>query len=150
RALREAGDPVASTKLAEEAVRTARSLGYRPLEAEALYALGRAHMYLEGSPAATPPLVAAIAAADASRHDEVGARARMRLALALSFHRKEEDGLAWAELAQAAIERLGGDATLEAELAVTRGSIYSRVDRPKEALPYFEQARVIWNKLDTI
>lgn len=124
------------------AVETARSLGYRPLEAEAMHRLGRLHSGLGDYTKAADALNQAIWAAEAGRSDEVAADAWIDL-LALRPPAADsgfEDLLSTSRLAEAAVERLGEDRGRRAQLLRSQAAALLAYGKHAEALPYAERA----------
>jgi len=60
--------------------------------------------------------------------------------LAGALQWKHDEARTWLALADAAIERLGGDAELQGDHDITRGVLAQQEDRYEEALSAFEQA----------
>ncbi|TQF12260.1 protein kinase [Myxococcus llanfairpwllgwyngyllgogerychwyrndrobwllllantysiliogogogochensis] len=92
----------------------ARALDYRPVLAEALELEGRLGLVLGDEPRAQKALREALLTAQATRHDEVAARAAARLVTTLSQTPAMEE---WSiAQAKSCIERAGGTPDLEALL----------------------------------
>lgn len=108
--------------LAERAAATA----YRPIEADALYALGIVRWVLEELEPAHDTLRRAAYAAEAGRHDERAVDSWTALievaAISLGDAERARD---YAERARAGIERLGGDVDLEVRLDLALGMMYA-------------------------
>ncbi|MFL5357743.1 tetratricopeptide repeat protein [Archangium sp.] len=135
----------------EEVVAALRGLGHRPTLARALLLLGELRGTAGSFPAAREVLEEAVRVAEAGHDDETAARAWSRLL----FTEAEGLGLAkeaqrTARMAEAAVERLGPEASLEvaAELHRVRGSLdyrqgeYARaLADASEALALLERAR---------
>jgi tetratricopeptide (TPR) repeat protein len=135
----EAGQLAAGLDIAKRAAAEARALGYRPLEAEALYVLGRLQDDTGAAAAAEESLHAAAVAAESSHHDEVDAQAMTRLAsLVGRLQNRPREALRFADHAEAAIERLGGDPALREGLLHARGRIL--LGEPTKALRYDQEA----------
>jgi tetratricopeptide (TPR) repeat protein/predicted Ser/Thr protein kinase len=108
KALYYAGQYPQALPLAKDASERARTLAYRPTQAEALFELARL-LEASGDPSASEATFReAINAAEAGRADDVAARARVLLVweVALALGRPEETDRLASE-ARAAIERLG-------------------------------------------
>jgi tetratricopeptide (TPR) repeat protein len=146
RASRSAGRYATGIERATAAVSAAQRIGYRPLEAEALYLLGT--LQAPGEPrAAEASFHGAAAAADRSRDDELAAKAKVRLVHNLGWSQtRTEEALLWAEHARAAIERMGGDPGLESSLLLYQGSTYARAKQPARALPFHRRALALLEK----
>jgi tetratricopeptide (TPR) repeat protein/tRNA A-37 threonylcarbamoyl transferase component Bud32 len=135
--------------LVEPVTREAVALADRALEADAFYALGELQAAAGEIDAAAESYDKAIIAATAGRHDEVVARASIRLAYVVGVEKarlrgaegRANDGRALMQHAQAAIERLGGSRRLEAMLAVSRSVLLRKQGQYDESLA--ESARAI-------
>ncbi|WP_428265632.1 protein kinase domain-containing protein [Haliangium sp.] len=144
-ALDDAGKYGQGHALAEAAVEQSRTLGYPPIEAEALLALGCSENALvEGTPAITA-LFGALDAAEASRHDEVAARAWIQLVDLAAVRTKEVDaGRRWGRRARAAVRRLAPEPAarplLWAELEHAEGRLHTLADELPAARQALEQA----------
>ncbi|MBL9101611.1 MAG: serine/threonine protein kinase [Myxococcales bacterium] len=99
----------------------ARALGLRPTLSEALGSYGQMRTLLGDGKAGEAALEESMLLAEASRHDHQVAHARVQLIgnLALSQNRFAE-AHHYAKLAQAAIDRLGGDDRLQTDLLIRR------------------------------
>jgi tetratricopeptide (TPR) repeat protein len=141
RAMLESGLYQQALALATELAPEATKLGYRPLEAEVLYNLGRLQEFTGDYAAAEKTLRAAGAAAEAGRHDQFAARAWIWLVWVTGSRLgKYEEGLELAREAQAKLERFGRDDVLLAELDRNLGQIYSDQGKYDQALDYARQA----------
>jgi tetratricopeptide (TPR) repeat protein len=134
-ALLELGKYADGAPLAIEAVAAAREVGYRPVEAEALWLLGNFQAQLGELAASEASLHEAVRAAESGRHDELAAKSWIGLTavrgLALQHF---DDGLELAKHAQAAIERMGGNVEREISLGLNRARIYYYLGRIPESL----------------
>jgi tetratricopeptide (TPR) repeat protein len=129
------------------ALASARALGYRPAEAEALFYVGELQSALGDAKAAEETLVEAVAAALAGRDDTWLARATVALVwVSGSRLRRFEEGRQWAIIAEAAIERQGGDDALSGSLAYNLGSLFMEQQRHDRAHPLFERALLMYTK----
>jgi tetratricopeptide (TPR) repeat protein len=107
-------------------VEAAKQLDYRPLEAEALMRLGETQVFMQAGEPAVETLRAATRAAEASRYDEIRARALSWMVGVIGYDlEKPKDGLALAEDAQATIERLGNPPAVAYILESSLGRTYS-------------------------
>ncbi|MBX7080907.1 MAG: protein kinase [Nannocystaceae bacterium] len=124
---------------AERLADRARTLGYRPLVAEAELVLGAA---LENDPrAAEHALRASIRAATESRHDLVAARAWNALVENVGIAQaRHEEALSLATGAEAAVARVDPDGGLTATLAAYLGSIASARGNYDEAITQYARA----------
>jgi tetratricopeptide (TPR) repeat protein len=140
KALEDLGKYPEGINRATAVVEQARALKDRVVEAEALFQLGELQRR-NGDTNAGRSLEQAIMAAVASRHDEVAARAWIRLASFAGIEKGQlDEGLRLAQHGRAFIERLGGDPRLEAMLAGDLGIIYRRLGRYDESLQHFDRA----------
>jgi tetratricopeptide (TPR) repeat protein len=57
-----------------------------------------------------------------------------------------EEAIQWSELARASITRLGGNEELEGDLEAFLGNLYSRADKPEEALTHLERSLQLTDK----
>jgi tetratricopeptide (TPR) repeat protein/tRNA A-37 threonylcarbamoyl transferase component Bud32 len=114
RALRKAGRWDVAAARARAATDDAQKIGWRPLEAEALYQLGYALERSGDSPAAEVALRRAVLAAEAGRADDLAARSRIMLVYTVGY---SQDRFGEARqldaAAKAAVERLGERPDLE-------------------------------------
>jgi tetratricopeptide (TPR) repeat protein/predicted Ser/Thr protein kinase len=148
KAMTDAGRYKPAKEVAEQVVKAATELGYRPLTAEALYGQG----YLEARSAdyvqAERHLTQAVWTAHASRNDVVAARATASMTFTLGADPKRfNEALQWSELTKASIARMGGNEELETEVENSLGIIYSRADKLDEALAHLERALQLNEKL---
>jgi eukaryotic-like serine/threonine-protein kinase len=134
-----------------DAVQVARSarahavtLGDRWLEAEAVYALGRA-LEDDGHPdEAEQAYHDAFSVALAAGHDEVVARAAMSVAVLVSQSERTQDARLWIEHAEGAVERLGeGAGRLAPQLENARGRVAHLAGDFEVARQAFEHARLL-------
>jgi len=119
----------------------AQAVGYVPAEVEALYRLGTLQGVTSQLAEAEKSLSDAALRAVEVRHDRVAARAAAMLAFVVGYQQgRAEDGMVWIRHATAALDRLGPDRALEAELRITRAAILTAQGRYEEALPEFRIA----------
>jgi tetratricopeptide (TPR) repeat protein/predicted Ser/Thr protein kinase len=115
----------------------ARDIGYRPLVAETLLALGRAtarRADTEHVDAATAHLFDALDIAEGVRDDALAAEIWLELVhLGRRNHDTTERGHAWARRAGAAVERLGNAPRDQGRLAYELGALHYRDRRHDEA-----------------
>ncbi len=144
RALELAGQYGQGVQLGERTVERARKLGHRPVEAEALLALGRNQVALRDARAART-LEEALWAAEASRHDEVAAAAWTEL---FSWNgvddQKEALATSQAERASAALERLGAPGEPRARFEYAQGHLAYAHGRYAQALPHYQRALALF------
>jgi tetratricopeptide (TPR) repeat protein len=141
KALTDAGRYAKGLEVAEPALKAARALGYRPLEAEALLWRGWLEARREEAQTAERHLSEALWTALASRSDEVLARAATLLVFVVGNDAKRlEAALQWSELAKSALARMGGNEDIESELFKNLGVMYAAQRRNTEALTAYERA----------
>jgi tetratricopeptide (TPR) repeat protein/tRNA A-37 threonylcarbamoyl transferase component Bud32 len=140
-ALSAAGQPKRAIALAQDAARQSAALGYKPLEAEALYALGRVES--EGEDLrAEQSLHASALAATVSHDDEVAVRALSRLAREIAENHPRE-ALRWADQAEAVWQRSADDPLMRASILRARGLAYERSNPPEAVRNHSEALKVI-------
>ncbi|WP_163993667.1 serine/threonine-protein kinase [Pyxidicoccus caerfyrddinensis] len=126
---------------AKAASDSARALGYRPLEAEALHVLGWAHQRLSHTDDSMTAWTDAMAAATAGRHDEVAVQVATDLVGGLSSERDWfSEAHLWARLAHSLLERMGGSPELEGKLASHEGILAFREDNYELAVTHYTRA----------
>jgi len=136
-ALHGAGKYVEGAALASEALVDARPLGYRPLEAEVLEELGELQYQAGDWRASEGTLQDAALAAQAGREDRVAASAWTFLVYVAVENARYERGHDWARLAQATLDRMGGDDDVRAELESRLGTLLSTEGHEEEAYPHY-------------
>jgi tetratricopeptide (TPR) repeat protein len=136
-------DALASVRPATVA---AREIGWRPLEAEAFYALGELLAVTADQPGADKALSQALWAAEAGRHELVAARASVRHAFLLQGMAKIGAADAEMPLARALVERLGPQPAVQAQLADLEGVLHERHGALKESIQDRERALAIAEK----
>lgn len=137
-ALRSAGQVERSARIAHLVLTRSEKLDYCPAIAEALLLKGINGEYF-GTKDTNPVLERALTVAVSCGHDRIVAQASE----ALAFFTARDDWLAsqtWAELATAAIKRIGGDPLLEAWLANDKGAAYYEQGRWQDALRETQKA----------
>jgi tetratricopeptide (TPR) repeat protein len=126
----------------------ARALGYRPLEAETLAALGRAQRMSDKLVEAEETLYQAIAAGEAGHHARATAQAWIDLLWVVGNEQMRFDEAGrLGQVARGAIQRLGGNLLAEAELEEQLGVMYMRQSKHKESLATVERAVGMFRKL---
>ncbi|MEO8698451.1 MAG: serine/threonine-protein kinase [Kofleriaceae bacterium] len=119
----------------------ARTLGYRPFEAEAGLLQGQLENRTGKTALAINTIQAAVWAAEAGRHDEVAARGWVTLLFLVGYeqgnHARVEE---LSQRASAAIARLGGNADIEASLEQGLGAIDASSGKLDLAIQHFEKA----------
>ena len=113
----------------------AKRSGYQPLEAEALYSLGRLADDCLDPQKGAEYLEGATLAAEATHHDEIAMEASVYLAT-IYFERISEPRLSkyWARHAEAILARFPGHPILEAWVSVARSSALSAEGLDEQAL----------------
>ena len=102
-----------------------RALGYQPLVAETLFAMGMMYSKSNDVPAAERALVDSYLAADASRDDEVRAEDATNLVWVVGYQEgRYADAQRWAKYADAILQRLGGHVLLQAWLLNNLGGLF--------------------------
>jgi tetratricopeptide (TPR) repeat protein len=132
-ALVNAGRYADGGRVAAAAITQAAAIGYRPVEARARYIAGRAAFANDDFAGARQQLIAAARLADAGRDDELVATAWAQLAMAVGRHQAHDEGLEWARYAEAHLDRLGGNARVEAQVRLALGLIYSEQGKLADA-----------------
>jgi tetratricopeptide (TPR) repeat protein len=132
------GKNQAAVPIAQAAAARARSLQYEPLEAEALYLLGRLYVKQKES------YESALRAALAGGHDEIAARALLGLAwFAAVREARFDEAEELTRRAQAVIRRLGGPVDLSATRSHYRGIVaHLRGDYPRAVGEYQDAVRL--------
>jgi tetratricopeptide (TPR) repeat protein/predicted Ser/Thr protein kinase len=106
-ALADAGDYSSAQRLAEEALAIARSLEWKPLEAEALLVHAAIASEIGNYTQVHEQLLRAFNLASSSGSDAIAAKTAILLLRVLGYHlARSGEGLAWADVATALLERL--------------------------------------------
>jgi tetratricopeptide (TPR) repeat protein/predicted Ser/Thr protein kinase len=129
-------------------VEEARSLGYRPLEAEALARMGAINIELGRNADAEGTCEEALRASVASRHDDLLPDITAGLIWATGFQRRFAEAEHWMRFADATIERTGNsEAVVYAWVLNNMGAVYHVQGRFAESLEYQQRARKIKEKV---
>jgi tetratricopeptide (TPR) repeat protein len=140
-ALLDAGRYQQALPVAQAAADTARTLNYRPMEAEALHVLGWAHQRLSKPDQAMKVWNEAMTAATAGRHDELAVQLATDLVGGLSDLRESfSEAHLWARQAHALLERMGGSPELEGKLANHEGILAVREGKLDLAATHYARA----------
>ncbi len=139
-ALNAAGKYAEGEALAAEALADARPLGYRPLEAEVLEPLGELQYGAGDWKKAEDTLQQAALAAQAGRVDRVEATAWTFLVYVAVENAHYERGHDWARLAEATIDRMGGDDDLRAALESRLGTLVATEGHDEESLVHYQRS----------
>ncbi|MBN2493830.1 MAG: tetratricopeptide repeat protein [Deltaproteobacteria bacterium] len=141
KSLLDAGKYAQGLELAVPAAETARTLAYRPIEAEALYLRGRLQSKLGQLDSAEESLQAALWAAIAGKHAELAAEAGIKLIHVAGFQKgSRERGQHWSEYSASALESLGENPKLQSEYHKTIGNLALLQGRYAEALDAYGRA----------
>ena len=146
KALGEADHLDEARALVQRAVSDARALPFRPVLAEALLAQGEIAMDSYDPNSAITAATDAAFVAEGSRHDVIAVRAwtlALRETAALALFEK---GRELERHARAALERIGGDDLLMAELETAMGFLLTTVGKAEEALAMEVSARAHYRK----
>ena len=148
KALHDGGKFKEAADVAKHTVEAAKTLDYRPIEAEALMRLGETQVFLQEAQPAVDTLRQATRAAEASGYDEIRARALAWMVGVLGEQlERPREALAIAEDAKAAIERLGGDPYIESILESGLGRMYGATGEYTKQLEHNERALAIRRKI---
>ncbi len=148
RALLESGRYPDALVQARPLVARAKALAYRPIEAEALFYLGRLQEVTGDYPAAAMTLREAGAAAEAGHHDLFAARAWTLLVWVVGGRQgKFAEAYQLADEAKAKIERAGSDQILLADFEGKLGLIYMDEGKYDDALTYATRSLALREKL---
>jgi tetratricopeptide (TPR) repeat protein/predicted Ser/Thr protein kinase len=127
--------------LAVPAALDAVALRYRPLEAEAFLAVGQLQSDTGDPRSAERSLRTAVNAAEAGRHGAIAAQAGTMLVRIVGYDLgRPEEGHEWAERAGAAVEALGDEPRLRAQLDNNLGVLYYAEERWDESLARHQSA----------
>jgi tetratricopeptide (TPR) repeat protein len=141
-ALRDAGHCADANRLAGPLIEDVRLAGYRPLLAETLEAASWLADGCGDAELGAARAREAFAAAQASRHDEVGAKAAAYLSSLLSNRlRRPSEARTWLEIGRATLARIGTQPLIDAWLLVGEGTILTIEGRGAEAVPVLERSR---------
>jgi len=140
-ALRRAGKYERGLEVARPIADEAARVGYRPIEAEALFLRGSLELKSGDPSAGAQSLAAAALAAIAVRDDTTAARACTQLVFALGYRLgKHAEADTWARTALALLERSQGGQALEADVRINIAVLRSVQGRYDEAREQAQQA----------
>ncbi len=125
--------------LSERANREADRNGYRPVQAEARLSLAATSGRMGRTATMKERLLEALDLAQASRHDEAMARALTYLILGSFAAGDPAEAHLWERLSGSAIERLGGNAEIEADRHFFLGLLAHQEHRPRQAIDHFRR-----------
>jgi eukaryotic-like serine/threonine-protein kinase len=124
-----------------------RALGYQPLIAETLAAIGMMYSKSDDARAAEKALIDSYLAADASRDDEVRADDATNLVWVVGYQEgRYVDAQRWAKYADAILQRLGGHDLLHAWLLNNLGGLYEIQGEWEASLGMQQQGLVLKEK----
>jgi len=139
KALTRTGQYKESLALIRQITEEARPLGYRPLEAEALLERGIREERVDVK-ASAQSLTAAALAAEAGRHDREAARALIELFFVTGPKlARFDEAMRINGAARAALERLGGDKALEADLLLYEGHAFKEQGDMVQAVDKYQR-----------
>jgi tetratricopeptide (TPR) repeat protein/tRNA A-37 threonylcarbamoyl transferase component Bud32 len=148
KAIHDAGRYVTALERLKPIASEARSLGYRPIEAEALAKIGAAEAELGRYADAERDLDDALRASVASRHDDLLPDISAWQVWVLGFQRRPAEAEQWMRFANATIERSGaGESIVHAWLLNNIGAVYHLQERFAESLEYQQRARAIKERI---
>ena len=135
-------------RLAEQALGEAEALGYEPLRVEALAALG---VVLENAgeyPESEAHLREAMWAALRIGHDHVASRAAIQLVSVVGDRlARYDEGLTWAEQAEAWLDHMGEEGAARISLFNNQGNVWHRKNDNEKALDYYQRAIALREQL---
>jgi eukaryotic-like serine/threonine-protein kinase len=141
RALEDAGKSAEAIAALTDIVTRARTTGYRPLIAEALHALGAAHVANGDAHGAETFLTQAVLEAQAGHHDELLAEATSALIFVRGYAEHDLAGATlWRQLTDASLERIGGNDRLRARALGNWAAALRAARRFDESLAIDEEA----------
>ena len=120
--------------------------GHLPLMAELRYHLGWLREQEGASGESSKLLARAVYDAEAGRADRLKVSVLNKLLFVEDGQKHFDQAEDWAGLAEATLQRLGGDAMLESDVLVNRANLAISRDRFPEALSLLEQARTLQNQ----
>jgi serine/threonine protein kinase/tetratricopeptide (TPR) repeat protein len=147
-ALRDTGKYLEALELAKRVAPEAQKLGYRPLEAEALFALGTLQSKTRDERTAEQSLEQAGWAAESGRDDELRAKIWMELLHVVGYQQAHLDQAhQLARWASATVERLDNPLPLKASLEFQLGSLALREGKYADAADHLKQSLEIRRKV---
>jgi serine/threonine protein kinase len=148
KALHDAGKYKSALEKAEQALPRAKSVRFRPIEAEALFWFGWLQVVTTGgAKEGERSLVEAVYAARAGRDDVTLIRASTKLIYVYGgLQGRFDEAHLWVGLTRADLERIGGHEELESAMLSNAGSVMLLEGRLEEALPAYERALQLTEK----
>ncbi len=138
-----AGNPTASLNLATTAVTTAERLRYPPIVAAARFHRGKALRHLASFTDAHTDLEEAFHSASSLGDDDLAALAALELAQVNRETSAYQIANGWTRHAENASTRSGGEATLRAQVLVTRAQLLTALGQTAAAEPLLIDARTV-------
>ncbi|HYI01304.1 tetratricopeptide repeat protein, partial [Hyalangium sp.] len=143
RARVDAGRYPAALEAARQIEAQVLSTGYLPLIAELRFHVGWSHEQFGDSPEASRVLSLAVYDAEAGRADRLKAAILNKLLFVEDGQDHFAQAEGWGGLAEATIQRIGGDPMLEADVLVNRANLAISQKRFPDARTLLDQARAI-------
>ncbi|RKG95115.1 serine/threonine-protein kinase [Corallococcus sp. CA053C] len=120
--------------------------GYLPLRAELRFHLGWLQEQLGDSPAASQLLSRAVFDAEAGRADRLKVSILNKLLYVEDGQKHFGPATSWGELAEATLQRLGGEPVLEADVKVNQANLAVSQGHFEQARERLVQARALYDK----
>ncbi len=143
----ESGHALEVIEAAEGVVEAAKTLGYKPLLAEAHYRLGAVYLYLYRSKEAEGPILDAFLTADSVRHDRIAAEAGAWLVFLNAVEGRETEARLRAEHVRSAIARYGRTSVADVNLNRGLAALHVTGGRYDEARSGLQHALTIAESL---
>ncbi len=148
-ALQRSGRSSDAADVTRAALEEADAIGYEPVRAEALRALGQCESNLGHPREALTLLRSAFVAATRSRHDEMAAEAAVSSVFSAQMAGELDAADEWAEVAEAVLDRTGQlETPLHAVLLGFRGSVAARRTRLDDAARLFAEADAMLARIE--
>jgi tetratricopeptide (TPR) repeat protein/tRNA A-37 threonylcarbamoyl transferase component Bud32 len=148
KAIHDAGRYVAALDRLKPVVAEARSLGYRPLEAEALVLAGRTNAELARFAEAEKVLDEALRAALAAHHDDLLPEFAAWQIWAVEGQNRPAEAGRWMKFADAVVERGGySNSVAYAWILNNMGAVHYGEGQYEDALEYWQRSRGIKEKI---
>jgi eukaryotic-like serine/threonine-protein kinase len=148
-AVADAGDYSSAQRIGDEALVIARALEWKPLEAEALLVHAAIDSEIGDYTQVHEQLRRAFNLASSSGSDALAAKAAILLLRVLGYHlARSGEGLAWADVATALLERLGLDESLDAaQLANNTALVHELLGNYDETERWHQRALELRSRL---
>jgi len=145
--LLQAGRGQGALALAQDLVKEAEGAAWPPLRAQALFGLGNALEAVADFRGAEQALVECHGLANALELDWLAAQAAAQLVWVAGPRRLDEDeARRWARHARTSLERMGGDASIEAHLENALGSMYLSLGQAGPAEVAYRRALALYRE----